>query len=387
MRTLPFLSVAMAALVVSGPVLAQPPEDLRPGWAQDAMDLAQEAGMFGPLVVDENRIRGAFVEAVMDPTTGGLMDYRLVAGVVRFPVFARVAVDADPGACVSVDDGPASVTWACSAVSVRVHNDPTRALLYHATGGPVGLNLTAAPDVFLAPQSGSVLVAGTGFRGQVTLLGSEADGSGLLEVSGPDLRVSLPQGAKLAFRAQPQDDEGAVGSWAQDAIFRSLDRHRLGGELFLVALEGSVMKDAVPYGDLTFASRLVAPDRLEIEVVGDRPTGALVAVNLHRDVLDFQDLDRLVVELDGVPLERTHNVDILPDASNEEPLYYAARGPNGLLLLVHLPELSTRVLTIRQLVDPLFLEPTTQTLLLVGLGALVTVLAAAVLFRRGREGW
>lgn len=379
---------ALTALLLAGASLGLPPTNPPPGWAEDALDLAQDAGMFGGATFDPDTgaLSGGFVRATVDLETGGLTDYQIVAGLVAFPVFSRVTATPQE-ACSLGEDGPASLVFDCSTFTLRTHNDPTRALLYEAVDGDVAVAFTGAPGTFMAGQDGSVLVAGMGFQAQLTLLNPDGSAGILPEPDGGVLTASLTTGAKVVFRATPQEDEGAVGRWAQGAVLASLARGRLGGELFLVSHEGGLLEDGVPYRDFTFASHFQDSETLVVTVTSPSTSGALVVTNLHRDVLGVTDLDRLELRVDGELVERTDNVDALPTTTSEDPLYYAAAGPNGLFLLVHIDHFSERTLTVHKLVQDLFQPVTGQVLLLAGLGAAVTVLAAAVLFRRGREEW
>lgn len=385
------LALAVATLLVGAATTAAAYSPMQPPfgeeWRQEAMDLAQDFGMFGPLDFDGRQLRGAFVEASVEGP-GEVLSFKLVRTGTSVEVFARVDVEGATGlGGWDLAGGPPALIFDGPDVSVTIHNNPTRALIYQALSKELEITFVAAPGVFFTPQAGSILVAGPGFTGLIALIGP-----GIMKVQPGLLTLTLSPGSVATFRAQPGESEGATGPWAQAAVLNSLAKGRLGAELFLVALEGGIMEDVVVYTDIVVNSTLEPEGTVKVfisrgsqEILG--LSGTILVLNLHRDVLAIEDLDRLSVDLDGMPVERTSVVDELPATTSPSPLYYAASGPNGIFLMVYIPQLSLRVLTIGEAVESILTELTPMAMAYVLLGVAVVAVAAAVVFRRGREGW
>ncbi|MFQ5837210.1 MAG: hypothetical protein ACE5HJ_00320 [Thermoplasmata archaeon] len=387
-----YLAVVFASVILLvGAGAAQPPFEPPFGaeWRKEALDLAQSVGMFGPLSFEGGVLEGAFVEAEMLGTDGSLASFSIVRDGVSTEVFAQVEVEGttETGAWALAPEESPALLFEGTDVSVSIHNNPSRALVYRSMAQQLSITFTAAPGVFFALQSDSVLVSGTGFSGQLA-----TPGSSTTSVEPNVVRVGLSQGSVISFRAHPADDEGAVGSWAQATVFNALARQRLGAELFLVAFEGGIMEDAVLYSDISVKSSLDAAGNVEVTISRDSQTavpspGIVVAINLHHEVLKIADMDRLSVELDGNPVERTNNADEIPSSSSSSPRYYAATGPNGIIFLVYIPELSTKILTIGELLEGPIRELTPGVIMYVLLGVAVTAAASAAIFRRGKGAW
>jgi hypothetical protein len=358
-------------------------------WSREAMDLAQKFGMFGPISFEDGVLRGAFVEATVADGPGNLVSFSLVRQGTSTEVFASVEVEGAlgiGGVWSLAPGGLPALFFTGGDVSVRIHNNPSRALIYRSVGQELEISFFAAPGIVFALQDGSVLVAGRGFEGLIA-----PHGSVLISLQQGVVRVVLSPGSAVSFRAQPGEDEGVVGPWAQDAVFTALARQRLGAELFLVALEGEVLDDAVIYTDISVESTLGADGRLTVTVSRESSvavaTRTIIVINMHRDVLSITDVDRISVDLDGSPVERTSVVDELPVTLAASAKFYAAVGTNGTFLMVYLPQLSTRILTIGEMVETFLRELTPTVIAYILLGVVVTAVAAAALFRRGREGW
>ncbi len=349
------------------------------------MEMAQNMGMFGPISFEDAILRGAFVEAEVDVNYGGLFSFRIVRDEMPTEIFAEVEVEGamQTGTWSLEDGGLPALVFESPQMSVSVHNDPSRALIYRSTEGTLKVTFKAAPGVFMVLQNNTVLVVGTGFRGQLA-----ASGPGSISLDQNSLTATLSPGAKVFFRAHPVDGEGAVGSWAQAAIFKAMARERLGAEVFLVGLEGAVMEDVVLYSELALSSRLDAEGRLLVTITRESDAsafGTFVAINMHQAILNVTAVDEIVVELDGTRVERTGNVDELVASPPSTPGHYAAVGENGLFLLVYLSDLSIRTLTIG--VEALIKTLTLESLIYVVLGAVVTALAAVALLRRAKREW
>jgi hypothetical protein len=358
-------------------------------WRKEAMDLAQQFGMFGPLTFEDGLLRGAFVEARVTDGPGNIASFSMVRKGMSTEVFASVEVEGAIGIGLwgLAPSGLPALLFEGPDVSVRIHNNPTRALIYRSLGQQLEISFIAAPGVVFVLQGDSILVAGSGFTGLIAVYGP-----GSMEVQPGIVRISLSAGSAAAFRAHPGESEGAVGPWAQQAVLESLARQRLGAELFLVALEGGIMEDAVIYSDISVTTSLDDSGRLQVFISRESQqilsfSGTILVINMHREVLNITDPDRLSVELDDSPVERTDVVDELPSTDSPSAKYYVASGSNGLFLMVYIPQLSLRVLTIGELVEQLIRELTPTAIAYILLGVAVTALASAAVFRRGREGW
>ncbi len=375
----------VSTILLLGATVAQPPVEPPFGkeWRQRALDMAQEWGMFGPLDFSDDTVMGAFMEAEIKGN-GSLESFNLVRANTSVEVFTSVSVSGAPGEgewTLPMEGSPA-IEFQGLGVRVGIHNNPTRALIYESQLAVLEITYMPAPGVYIALQTEtSVLVVGTGFRGQVSV-----SGSGSLQVGPGFLKATLPNGALASFRAHSEEGEGVVGSWGQDTVFDAISRDRLGGELFLVALEGGIMEDAVRYSDLTMVSGFDDEGRVEVTLSSEGP-GRIVVINIHREVLDLPDVDRLSVELDGGPVERRDNADELTSSISAQAAYYVAAGPNGLFFLFYIPRFSTRTITIGELVEALFRDVSVTEFAYIFLGVAFTAVAAVVLIRRGRRSW
>jgi hypothetical protein len=167
------------------------------------------------------------------------------------------------------------------------------------------------------------------------------------------------------------------------AIEDAFGRGVVGGESFLVALEGAILSDDVDYRDLSMSIRLVALGVVEAIVTSDLPTGRALVLNLNSGVFDGRHREAIEVRLDGAAVPVSDSADAVVSAG--VAAYHVSTDDDGLVLVALIPSFSARTLRI-ELPDLLPLLPRD----VVGFGALgvaiaLLVVAAFLGVRRHRE--
>jgi hypothetical protein len=84
---------------------------------------------------------------------------------------------------------------------------------------------------------------------------------------------------------------------------------------------------------------------LKLEVESESETGKLVIVDII-EIFDFEVLDRIEINMDGITIEYTE-LDIILQTSGDEPLYHIIADENKIQLLVYIPHFSKHIVEVK----------------------------------------
>lgn len=221
------------------PEQAMGAEDRRQ-WAQEkrqqALDRAEQAGLFGELTYENGQVNGTFVEADLDEDTGTVSDHTLLQNNTSATVIESFAPDADPDG--EVETRPSTVHLSFADGALRLHDNPT-GLIQLRTTAPANVSVQIADGYDVTVNENATKARIKGEVNASLLLTGDGD----LSEDGGTLEASLDEAGGVLFQAQPDSPGEQV---SQRALEHAAEQDKLGGEVRVAGAAGEPVNQSTP---------------------------------------------------------------------------------------------------------------------------------------------
>lgn len=265
------------------------------------LERAEQARLFARFTYANGNASGRFVTFTLDPATGALTNYAVLANNSTSAFFARVAPTGFTGNGTPKVHG-ATLVLDGGNQTFAAHNNPTGLFAYR--GENVSVAFTLAPGANATAESGnrSAQVTVGNLHGHVIL-----NGNGTLNVSATTITATSadPMGGVL-FAAHPSGPDAGVATANLHAMRDAVAQGRLGGILSVVDADGAAVGDATYLG-VAMRARNVSQGRVNVTVSSPDPAGKSVVIQLDGSIVNASQLASLAVTLDGRAIPRAAN--------------------------------------------------------------------------------
>ncbi len=332
------LAVACALLLSAPAAQSQGPPPFTDEWRDMGLRIAEQYGLFGAFAFDRGELRGAFVEARVEETTGTIRNLTVAKPFGTVEVFRSITM-APTAVGVAAVDGPA-FSFRSLYVAISMHNNPAVGLVHRALTADLTVAYELAAGASFVLEGQSAYVSGGGLRGRIALLGT-----GMIIAVGSTVTVSLQADASVGFRVMLVDGEGPTGSWDQAAVQEAFARGVVAAESFLISLEGAILSDDAVYLDVSVSASQLRTGAVQITISSDLPSGRSLVIYLSQEALAGRHRDPLIVEFDGARIPETSSADEALVAGPAR--FHATASDQGVVFAAFLPSFSTHTLLIQ----------------------------------------
>jgi hypothetical protein len=324
-----------------------------------------------------NTYQGRHVTFTYDPTTGVVTDF---ARTGSEPIFSSVTVVGaspvgDPLVVGSIFR--ANLTFGM----IQIHDNPTgliQVYLNHSTTVEYILGAVEGRIDDRVPGNRSVLVEQDGKP-----LGVLFSAHGTVDLTEEGIEVELQEPGLILFRMAPVISRGAEVS-----LLLGVAAGRIKAEVTLAMEDGRLDADRAIYRPSLqvdpYGSR---PNRVVVVVSDDeREEGTVLLLRLHRSIFSVTSARQVTITFDDevVPVAATLE-DVLFQTGRlpSDVVAFTLEDPVFLQVLVYIPGFSTHVIAV-QGIPPGAIILDNPSIIALGVGALVAVLAGVALLRRRR---
>lgn len=312
---------------------------------------AEQARLFGLLEMSADNVSGRYIQFTFDEQAGTLSDYAVMGeDNASTTFFDSVRVEPATNASEPVVRGP-MFRWALGDSLLVAHDNPTSQLRIHSAGNDTTVTLALAEGVQLNDTQAD---AGEENATPENVWRLEADGrnatliltgEGDMTVNGDTLTADLGTNGSLVFLAHPP--QGGVHATSRDARVSAIAEGRLGGEISIIAVEGTPAADVVDYGVQLRPVR-VDNESVVVNASSENETGRAVIVLLPAEALGNATAQQIRVLLDGEALENaTSGEDLLNETVGMQGRYHAEIVQDVAHVVVTIPGFSDHEITIQ----------------------------------------
>lgn len=356
------------------------------------MDKMMQEGMryslFAPFYYSNGAVDGHFIDFLYDDTTGTVMNYTVHTENGTLRIFSKIAIDGfDPdtpfirGAVLHADNG---------SVQVIVHDNPTG--MYHVVSNntPVSISFQLADGVRIAQiiechetnvfaGRKAVLISAGSVEGVLIIDGGTIDNSMVEDGTPSNLTVT---GNVIIFRLM-----GSIYGRNQifeEALLYAVTQNRIGGEISLIASDGSAMYDIMEYHH-RFRITVMSAVRnsVMLQVSSEDHEGKVVVVNFDRETMDAGE-NSIKVNIDGNEVREVSDICgvLFATGSNATDAVFSVMSDGDIChLMIYIPAFSTHVIKIQSIsILDMILAPEGLSALFIGL--LIVSISAVVLFKK-----